>query len=348
MGTPLNRDHYIRAATTSRKGFTIVELIVVIIVIGILVGVVIIGYGNWRQEISRNTINSDLIHAGAAMESNANFSNSYPASVGSVYTASSGAQLSGGALGTRNFCISESRQSDVFFMTKQKIVLPGVCPLVYFDPSKTETYPGTGTVAYDLSGNSEDGTFRNATTDNVAGPTYVANDGGGVFAFDGTGKYYTPDILTLGPNMTWFACAKTVASSNGYNMFMGQYLPYFGTYTNGTSIIFSDKISGTQRTLTSTSPAIPLNTWNCYAFTTSYDGANTTMTIYINGTQRVAGTYTGQQDPATSKFTVGDGNYPALWYPFNGRIGDVAIYPRTFSASEIQGIFGVVRGKYGI
>lgn len=132
---------------------------------------------------------------------------------------------------------------------------------------------------------------------------------------------------------------------------MGTFLPYFGSYMNGTSIVFSNRLSGSQRSVASSSPAIPLNTWNCYAFTTAYDGTNTTMSIYVNGALRTSATFTGVQDTLAGKyFTVGDGSSESTgaWYPFNGMVGDVAIYNRTFSANEVNSLFGILRTNYGI
>lgn len=133
---------------------------------------------------------------------------------------------------------------------------------------------------------------------------------------------------------------------------MGRQLPYFGSYSNGTGVIFSNTIGGTQRTITSTSPALPLNKWYCYGFTTSYDGTNTTMSVYIDGTLRSSATYPGAQSNASYRFTVGDGNTitasPYQWLPFTGQLSDVAVYPRTLTASELREVATFQRKKLGL
>ena len=59
-------------------GFTIVELLVVIVVIGILMGLTIVGYTGWRERTAKNEVQSDLKGAMSAMESARNFGAGYP------------------------------------------------------------------------------------------------------------------------------------------------------------------------------------------------------------------------------------------------------------------------------
>lgn len=59
-------------------GFTLVELTVIIVVIGILAGIVIVGYGAWRQRIVQDTLKSDLAGLTTGMESARNFDTGYP------------------------------------------------------------------------------------------------------------------------------------------------------------------------------------------------------------------------------------------------------------------------------
>ncbi|MGH7218085.1 MAG: LamG-like jellyroll fold domain-containing protein [Candidatus Microsaccharimonas sp.] len=334
------------------KGFTVVELILVVAVIAILAIIIIIAYGNWRGETVTTTVKSDLLNAAAAMESAATFNDVYPADASSVYTSSEGSDIAGGAISDTSYCVSITNGATSFFITKDKVPLPGTCPMLYYDPSTTQSYSGSGMTIKDLSGNKNDAVFRNALTDNVAGPTYVADDSGGVLAFDGDDKYISNAAPTYGPNNTWTACAKTEQSISSHNMFMGTYFPYFGTYAGGTGMVFSTRISGSQRTVASTTPATPLNTWVCYVFTTEYNGTNTTISAYMNGVLRSSATYAGQQDNLGHKYTVGDG-YPSpsstgTWLPFKGRIGDVGVYPRAFGAEEVKAYFESLRAKYRI
>lgn len=65
----------------NKKGFTIVELVVVIAVIGILAGIVIVGYGEWKKSTAISATKSDLSALNTTMENGRNFSNGYPTSI---------------------------------------------------------------------------------------------------------------------------------------------------------------------------------------------------------------------------------------------------------------------------
>jgi type IV pilus assembly protein PilE len=69
-------------------GFTIIEILVVITVIGILAGIVTLSYGTWRTRTAQAEVSSDLNSVAAAMENARNFSTGYPATLPSSYTPS--------------------------------------------------------------------------------------------------------------------------------------------------------------------------------------------------------------------------------------------------------------------
>lgn len=60
------------------RAFTIVELAVVILVLGILVSLSVFGYGAWRENVAQTELKSDLSGVYAAMESAKNWNNGYP------------------------------------------------------------------------------------------------------------------------------------------------------------------------------------------------------------------------------------------------------------------------------
>ncbi len=61
-----------------KKGFTLVELVIVITVIGILASISVVGYGKWRESTAQKVVQSDLQMVAAGMKSARNFSKSYP------------------------------------------------------------------------------------------------------------------------------------------------------------------------------------------------------------------------------------------------------------------------------
>ncbi len=61
-----------------KRGFTVVELMVVIIVIAILVSITGLAYQNWRQDTVKTAVSADLQAAAQAMTQYRNFMNVYP------------------------------------------------------------------------------------------------------------------------------------------------------------------------------------------------------------------------------------------------------------------------------
>lgn len=72
-------------AQDARLGFTVVELLVIIAVIGILASIIIIGFSNWRMMSARNEVRSDLGNLAASMESARNFGSGYPTTLPSSF-----------------------------------------------------------------------------------------------------------------------------------------------------------------------------------------------------------------------------------------------------------------------
>ena len=87
------------------RGFTIVELIVVIAVIGILAAVVLVSYGSWQKSVATASVKSDLQHAASAMESSRSFDNTYSATLPTTFTSSSGNTMALTVTSATSFCI---------------------------------------------------------------------------------------------------------------------------------------------------------------------------------------------------------------------------------------------------
>ena len=64
-----------------KNGFTIVELMIVIVVIAILAGIAIFGYASWRSSTIETALSSDLSSAASAMKQELNFNNTYPTTI---------------------------------------------------------------------------------------------------------------------------------------------------------------------------------------------------------------------------------------------------------------------------
>jgi prepilin-type N-terminal cleavage/methylation domain-containing protein len=118
----------------NNSAFTIVELIVVIAVIGILAGIVIVGYGSWRTSTTVTQVKNDLNTAAQAMENARIFNNGYPTTLPSITKSSPHITLTLATSSTAtSYCIdgvssdSPTNTYDIASATKNQGPLAGTC-----------------------------------------------------------------------------------------------------------------------------------------------------------------------------------------------------------------------------
>lgn len=88
------------------NGYSLLELIVVICIIGIISTIAVISYSGWKQSTMFTQLSNDLNGVSTAMESARTFNNSYPLTIPSTFTPSNGVTLSGGGRADgKSFCI---------------------------------------------------------------------------------------------------------------------------------------------------------------------------------------------------------------------------------------------------
>jgi prepilin-type N-terminal cleavage/methylation domain-containing protein len=95
-------------------GFTMVEVIVVIAIIGILAGFSTISYGQWRKDTIITRAKNDLQNALTAMKNYRNFNDSYPTDVTALssFSASQDIVITGGSSDGVAFCINATSTTD--------------------------------------------------------------------------------------------------------------------------------------------------------------------------------------------------------------------------------------------
>ncbi len=121
----------------SKKGFTLVEVSIVIVVIAILAAIAIVGYGAWRKTLLANVVKSDLSNAVTSLESYRNFQTtaSYPATLPSTFISSKDVNITGGGRpGGASYCVegaSSQNPTVVYYISnKQKSPTLGTCAIV--------------------------------------------------------------------------------------------------------------------------------------------------------------------------------------------------------------------------
>lgn len=120
---------------SSKLGFTLIEIIMVVVIMGIMTSIFVVNYGNWRTTVATAQVKIELNGAADAMEDARNNDNEYPLSVPSTFSSSDDVVISGG--GSENgkfFCIdgtSGSRPEIRYYISSftggRTSTEPGMC-----------------------------------------------------------------------------------------------------------------------------------------------------------------------------------------------------------------------------
>jgi hypothetical protein len=211
------------------------------------------------------------------------------------------------------------------------------------DAAKVDSYPGTGTAWYDLSGNNNNGTLTN-------GPTFSGIGKQASIVFDGVDDYslipntnlltFSTNPFSIGfwvyPTHTTLPAYRTILSNyNTYNSDYGSYF-YLGIFT-GNKVAFLDSTGN----FLSSACIISTNVWSYLTFTR--DG--NLITSYKNGSFQESVSFPSNfSGIRTTKIGGGITNTST----FQGNLSIMSIYNRALSAAEVSQNFNALRGRYGI
>ncbi|NTW61308.1 prepilin-type N-terminal cleavage/methylation domain-containing protein [Candidatus Saccharibacteria bacterium] len=113
-------------------GFTIIELLVVIVVIGIMAIIVIVSYSGIQNRATISSLKSDLSSASKLLSMDLVMNGAYPASLNDVSNGS-GVPASPGTVydnyypTSTGFCITARRDTTSYRITNNSVARPGVC-----------------------------------------------------------------------------------------------------------------------------------------------------------------------------------------------------------------------------
>jgi prepilin-type N-terminal cleavage/methylation domain-containing protein len=96
----------------TRFGFTIVELLVVITVVGIIAGIAVVSYGSWRKGLAVDQVTSELNGVASAMENARNFNNTYPTAIPTTFKSTKDVTLTYVSGNDKTYCIQATTTQD--------------------------------------------------------------------------------------------------------------------------------------------------------------------------------------------------------------------------------------------
>ena len=297
----------------SKLGFTIVELIIVVVVIGLLSAITVVSYDMVLTDSREKSMQADLQATYSKLNTYKSKNNEYPASLGSnAVTSDAGTTLTYNvASGGANFCLKATRAdtTKLFSVIGDGRVVEGECPVIPFasgsaiQTATAANCPSTRTLAVDARDNHTywiqklaDGKCWMLTNLAYAGggtntysDTMPTGDGtsGTLSGPDNAGsitytnaKYYIPD----GANPTT-APTQPSTSTNG-----GATNPQYGYLYNWCAAMKAQ--TGTSACLNATTPLPDTTKSICPAnwrLPTSNGGEFSALTTAINATSDAAG-----------------------------------------------------------
>lgn len=316
---------------THFRGFTIVELLIVIVVIAILAAITLVAYNGIRERAQVSAVQSAVsqgvkkVLAYAALNAD-----TYPvdaAAAGLASDANTAYYVS--RIGT-GYCVTASTQGLTYFQTREvSSPTPGTCE------GMLAWWPLNGD-ANDRSGNGVNGTVYGATIS--TGYNGVVN---GAYQLGETNQYIymgSPASFSSLSNALTYSVwvARTGTSSNQWPQIMGASDTHtgFGIRTNsyGSSIYFEwgyTPFAGASWGAIGYGSLAALNNWRHVVVT--FDGS--VARIYIDGVLVSMSSSTALR-PGQASFSL-----TTATSGWQGKVDDARVYGRALSAGEIQAIY---------
>jgi hypothetical protein len=202
------------------------------------------------------------------------------------------------------------------------------------DAANARSYPGSGTVWNDLSGNNNSGSLVN-------GPTFNSINGGNIIS-DGVDDYVlhsSPTLTTFTVDITYSPLAfDTNPGTNRYNYILGSFgtnmFCRYNTANSGNNILIANH-GGTDISLSNLGHVIN----GTYNMVITFDDSTKNTRVYINSSLISNTTYS-----ATLRY---QGNRQ-LVATFNSRIYSYKAYNRALSADEIAQNYNTQKSRFNL
>lgn len=223
--------------------------------------------------------------------------------------------------------------------------------IVYLDSLNPKSYPGTGTIWYDLSGNNNHGTLT-GFTGHSAGSTSGFDTNTKYMMFDrhsGSGDGVANNRITINNSESLDGCVVTTGMTVSFWLKVTTYTCTAMTKWSDSWEIFycSDlhwRTNGTGGSTTNSGLAVSTNLNKFHLITATHSG--TERKFYINGDLYYTNSNTVTTQNLTNPVSIGaydNGNYATI-----GAIPTYLLYNRVLSAVEVKQNFEALRGRYNV
>jgi prepilin-type N-terminal cleavage/methylation domain-containing protein len=333
-----------------KQGFTIVELLVVIVVIGILAAITIVSYTGISNKATVASLQADLSSASKLLKLDQVINSNYPASLASANSGKGIAPSSGTSYdqyiynnnsSPQSFCITATKNSTSYKITNNSAPTLGTCQtsgivtdglILNLDAGNTASYPSPfdSTSWTDLSGSNNHGTLMNGVG--------YSSANGGVLNFDGVDDSFRTTnpvgVMTNFSIVFWVYpynltdYSPSLGDANGWGAF------YCHASSPGSLYIGTD---ATTRFITAGGTLV-INQWQYFVYTINNNSAK----LYKNGVLLNSGT----QNNSTTWTGFETDHYGAP--RSHNLIPNVQIYNRALSSSEITQNFNATKSRYGL
>ncbi len=321
---------------TMQSGFTIVELLIVIVVIGILAAITIVAYNGIQGRARVAAVTSALTQAEKKFGTyQVDSPNAYPATLSEIGIQDSSKityqYTPDNSTSPATYCLTATTGTTSYFITSTARSQPGTCS---DNNGSVGWWPLNGN-ANDQTGGNHGGVFGATPTN---GQTSQPNS---AYAFNGTTSYITGTAPNVGiANITMSAWGFVqagvtkgtlvhVGTNNGYSIGVGS---GFNSTDGRLTVLFP------QRRWVYTSTTVTSG-WHLFTVTLA---ADSTPTVYLDGVSM--GTYTGLAPTTpTAQISIGrnigDEGANQAERTFNNSIDDVRLYNRALTGAEILALY---------
>lgn len=215
--------------------------------------------------------------------------------------------------------------------------------ILNLDAAKKDSYPGSGTVWNDISGNGNGGT--------ISGPIYNSSNGGALFFPSASNAYVSGSNPNLPSGNNAFTKSVWVKSGYKGSTDHPNIISWGANSTNNKNGLSLQSTAGNAQIL----HWFFANDYSCSINDITNTWANVTVTynpptliFYVNAVSQSTQTVTGTPNVSGS-INLEIGRFgTSTQYNFSGSIANIQIYNRALSAAEVLQNYNAQKSRYGL